>query len=241
MTAAPLPPPRIPSHTYTTAGTYNAKVTVSDGEDSVTRTVVVNVFGADERRRPVPRARLLQDDGLPPRLDPGGHRRDQEARSRTTTSRSTRPRTRPRSSPTPSWPTTTPWSSSRPRATRSTTPSRRRSSATSAVAAATWASTPRPTPSTRGPGTASWWARTSATTRPARRPPTVHVEDTDHHSTTGLPNPLAARGRVVQLPAPEGAVVGGGGTDWSPRAGRRARARHGRRVDLRRGRRQHDG
>ena len=29
---------------------------------------------------------------------------------------------------------------------------------------------------------------------------TVHIEDTDHHSTTGLPNPLAARGRVVQLP-----------------------------------------
>jgi regulation of enolase protein 1 (concanavalin A-like superfamily) len=37
-----------PSHTYTAAGTYNAKVTVSDGEDSVSRTVVVNVFGADD-------------------------------------------------------------------------------------------------------------------------------------------------------------------------------------------------
>ena len=69
-----------PSHTYTTAGTYNAKVTVSDGEDDVTRTVPITVFGADDTAKRVPRARLLQDDGLPARLDPGGHRRDQAAR-----------------------------------------------------------------------------------------------------------------------------------------------------------------
>ena len=30
---------------------------------------------------------------------------------------------------------------------------------------------------------------------------TVRIEDTDHHSTTGPAEPLAARGRVVQLPA----------------------------------------
>ena len=41
--------------------------------------------------------------------------------------------------------------------------------------------------------------------------------------------------------APEGAVVGGGGTDCQPAAGRRPRARQDRRVHLRRGRRQHDG
>ena len=38
------------------------------------------MLGADDAERPVPRARLLQDGGLPPRLDPGGHRRDPEAR-----------------------------------------------------------------------------------------------------------------------------------------------------------------
>ena len=48
------------------------------------------------------------------------------------------------------------------------TPSRRPSSATSRVAAATPASTPPRTPSTRGRGTASWSAAISATTRPER-------------------------------------------------------------------------
>ena len=83
-----------PSHTYTAAGTYNAKVTVTDGEDehdrpSVTSTCSVPDEGGDR----LPRARLLQDDGLPARLDPGRHRGDQVARHGHT-SGSTRPRTR---------------------------------------------------------------------------------------------------------------------------------------------------
>ena len=45
-----------PSHTYTTAGTFNAKVTVSDGEDDTSRTVAVTVFGADD---PEARFRVL--------------------------------------------------------------------------------------------------------------------------------------------------------------------------------------
>ena len=49
-----------------------------------------------------------------------------------------------------------------------TTPSRPRSSATSAPAAATSASTRRPTPSTAGTGTATWSAPSSATTPPER-------------------------------------------------------------------------
>ena len=83
--------------------------------------------------------------------------------------------------------------------TSSTTPSRRRSSASSAPARATWASTRPPTPSTTGPGTASWWARTSATTRPARRPRPSSREDTDDPSTPAS-RTAGADGRVVQLP-----------------------------------------
>jgi PKD repeat protein len=37
-----------PTHTYTTAGTYEAEVTVSDGTDERTRTVTVTVFGNDD-------------------------------------------------------------------------------------------------------------------------------------------------------------------------------------------------
>ena len=66
-------------------------------------------------------------------------------------------------------------------------PSRRRSSASSAPARATWASTRRPTPSTTGTGTASWWARYFRN-HPAGTPTaTVVVEDTDRPVTAGLP------------------------------------------------------
>ena len=37
-----------PTHTYTTAGTYEAKVTVSDGTDTRSRTVSVTVFGGNQ-------------------------------------------------------------------------------------------------------------------------------------------------------------------------------------------------
>ena len=45
-----------PTHTYTAAGTYNAKVTVSDGKLERSRTVTVTVFGADD---PQARFRVL--------------------------------------------------------------------------------------------------------------------------------------------------------------------------------------
>jgi PKD repeat protein len=45
-----------PSHTYSAAGTYNAKVTVSDGTDDTSRTITVTVFGADD---PEARFRVL--------------------------------------------------------------------------------------------------------------------------------------------------------------------------------------
>ncbi len=231
-----------PSHTYTAAGTYEAEVTVSDGEDERTRTVTVTVFGADD---PEARFRVLvfsQDDGLPPRLD----RRRASPRSgssvRRTTSRSTPPKTR-RSSMTPRSAHYDAWScSSRPRATRSTTPSRPRSSATSARAAATPASTRRPTPST----TWTWYGKLVGAyfrNHPAGTPerdgarrgprPPLH--------RLGLPARWPRADEWYNYQQPEGAVVGGGGTDWSPReAGVHVLAT----VDeshLRRGRRQHDG
>ena len=46
---------------------------------------------------------------------------------------------------------------------------------------------------------------------------TVRIEDTDHHSTLGLPNPWPRVDEWYNYQQPEGAVVGGGGTDWSPR------------------------
>ena len=69
--------PRNASHTYTTAGTYNAKVTVSDGEDTASPDGRRSRCCRPTTRGAVPGARLLQDDGLPARLDPGGHRGDQ--------------------------------------------------------------------------------------------------------------------------------------------------------------------
>jgi type 1 glutamine amidotransferase len=48
---------------------------------------------------------------------------------------------------------------------------------------------------------------------------TVHIEDTDNHSTEGLPNPWERVDEWYNYQAPEGASVGGGGDDYSPRAG----------------------
>jgi len=45
-----------PSHTYATAGVFNAQVTVSDGEDATSRTLPITVFGADD---PEARFRVL--------------------------------------------------------------------------------------------------------------------------------------------------------------------------------------
>ena len=131
---------------------------------------------------------------------------------------STRWRSR-RCSPTQCSPSTTLSCSSRPRATRSTmTPSRPRSSATSARAAATSASTRPRTPSTCGRGTGRWSAATSATTRTGRPPQRSSSRTPRHHLDPPPAGRLAARGRVVQLPRRSSIpVVNGGGTDYSPR------------------------
>ncbi len=48
---------------------------------------------------------------------------------------------------------------------------------------------------------------------------TVRIEDTAHHSTQGLPATWPRVDEWYNYQAPEGAVVGGGGTDYSPRTG----------------------
>ena len=69
----------------------------------------------------------------------------------------------------------------------------------------------------------------------------VLVEDLDHHSTDGLPTRWHRMDEWYNYQQPEGAVVGGGGADWSPRAaGVHVLAKMDE-SDLRRGRRQHDG
>ena len=147
--------------TFDTAGTYTFLCDAPHRHD-----------GLDHRRgaRARPRARLLQDRRLPPRLDPAGHRGDPGARHGQRLRRSSPPRTRP-SSRTPTSPPSTSSSSCRRPARSSTTPSRPPSSATSRAAAASPASTRPPTPSTPGRGSASWSAATSAATRPERPPP----------------------------------------------------------------------
>jgi type 1 glutamine amidotransferase len=47
---------------------------------------------------------------------------------------------------------------------------------------------------------------------------TVHIDDPDHHSTEGLPNPWERVDEWYNYQQPDGAVVGGGGDDFSPRA-----------------------
>ena len=71
---------------------------------------------------------------------------------------------------------------------------------------------------------------------------TVDIEDADEPSTTGLPAALDARGRVVQLPAPDdpGRQRQLDDRRLQPAGPPREGPRHGRRVDLRRGGRQHD-
>ena len=232
-----------PTHTYTTAGTYEAEVTVSDGEDE--RTAHGHRHGASGRTT----RRRASGCSCSPRRRASGTTRSTRAspRSRSSartndfqvdaTEDATRVPRRRRSR------TTTRWSSCRPRVTRSTT--------TQQAAFERYIRGGRRLHRhprrgrhrvRRGPGTASWWARYFRN-HPAGTPTaTVHVEDTDHHSTTGPAEPAGTRvDEWYNYQSPDGAVVGGGGTRLQPARGRRARARHGRRGDLRRGGRQHDG
>ena len=140
--------------------------------------------------------------------------------ARRTASRSTRPRTR-RSSPTRTSRSTT--SSSGMSTTGDVLnddPAGRVRALHARPAAATRASTPPPTPSTRGPGTARCSARTSATTRTARRPRRSSIEDADEPSTTGIPASWTRADEWYNFQKPNDPVVGGnqaGIPDYSPR------------------------
>ena len=231
-----------PTHTYTTPGEKVAKLTVSDGEATATRNVTVNVLEPDNAQA---RFRVLvfsKTAGFRhSSIDPGSPgdratRCGQQLPGRPHRGRHGVPRRHPR----PLRLGDLAVDDGR-RAQRR--PSRPPSSATSRPAAATPASTPRPTPST----TWAWYGqprRRVLPQPPGRHAPTRdgrHVEDTDDHSTQGLPAPnWHAGGRVVQLPIarqPESAAA----APTTARGSDGPRPDHARRVDLRRGRRQHDG
>ncbi len=203
-----------PTYTYTTAGTFEAKVTVSDGEDTRTRTVTVTVFGADDLEA---RFRVLvfskttgfRHDSIPAgiaAIKALGTANDFQVDAPRTRACSTRPR----------WPTTTRSSSCRPRAIRSTPRSRRRSRTTSRAAVATWVSTRRPTPSTSGASTAVWWARTSATTRPAR-PPRRSGSRTRITTRRRVSRTRGAAWTSGTTTSRRSTRLSGGGDDYSPR------------------------
>ena len=85
-------------------------------------------------------------------------------------------------------------------------------------AAATPASTRPRTPSTRGRGTASWWARTSATTRRTRtRPCGPSTTSTSTRRSRACRPPDSRLDEWYNFQSPENPVVGGGGVDFSPR------------------------
>ena len=190
--------------------------------------------------------RALPDPDLLQRRPASGTRRSTRGSPRSrcsgsrTTSTSTRSRSR-RCSPTRCSPGTTPWCSCRPPATCSTTPSRRRSSATSA-----------PGGGYVGIHSAADTEYAVAVVRPARRrllpqPPERHAgrdrARRGHLASLDEPlaEPVAARGRVVQLPGDRQP-----GCEWwrdglQPAQQRRPRAAEDGRVDVRRGRRQRRG
>ena len=86
-----------------------------------------------------------------------------------------------------------------------------------ARAAASWACTPRATPSTTGPGTGGSWALTSRAIRRARPPATVRVADPSHPSTSALPGGLGADGRVVRLQGQPSRLGAGAAAPWTRR------------------------
>ena len=207
-----------PSHTYTAAGTYNAKVTVSDGEDSVSRTVVVNVFGPDQggdrfRVLVFSKTTGFRHDSIPAgiaaikKLGADNHfgvdaSEDSAvvftdaflAHYDAVVFLST---------------TGDPLNDTQQAAFERYIKGGGGYVGIHAAADTeyTW----------------TWYGKLVGAyfrNHPAGTPDaTVHVEDTDHHSTEGLPNPWPRTDEWYNYQAPEGAVVGGGGTDYSPRAG----------------------
>ena len=190
-------------------------MTVSDGTDERTRTVTVTVFGADDPAGALPGARVLAHDRLPPRLDPGGHRRDQEAGHDHDF-----------------------------QVDATEDPSIFNDDALEHYQVVVFLSTTGdPLNDTQqaaferyiqgGGGyvgihaaadteyTWTWYGKLVGAyfrNHPAGTPEAdVLVEDLDHHSTDGLPARWHRTDEWYNYQAPEGAVVGGGGDDWSPR------------------------
>jgi PKD repeat protein len=206
-----------PSHTYTTAGTFNAKVTVSDGEASVTRTIPVTVFGADDTSK---RFRVLvfsKTTGFRHDSIPAGIAAIKQLGTQNNF-----------------------------QVDASEDATLFRDNVLSHYDAVIWLSTTGdPLNDTQqaaferyiraGGGYAgihaaadteytwTWYGKLVGAyfrNHPAGTPSaTVKIDDTDHHSTLGLPNPWPRVDEWYNYQAPEGAVVGGGGTDYSPRAG----------------------
>ena len=218
------------------AGTYDAKVTVSDGEDvGVQDRARCSVLPADDAGGAVPGARVLQD-----RRASGTSRSTRASRrsgssARRTTSRSTPRRTRRRSAPgvlaqydTVVFLSTTGdllndaqqaafegYIQARRRLHRHPRRGRHRVR--------------------RGRGTAGWWARTSATTRPGTRTRRSLIEDARSPlARPGIASPWPRDGRVVQLPVAGEPEVGRRRHGLQPAAGRpRARRTSTRRPTTR--------
>ena len=204
-----------PTHTYTTAGTHEAEVTVSDGEDERSRTVTVTVFGADD---PEARFRVLVfsrttgfrhssiDEGIAA-IQQLGEANDFQVDA-------------------------------------SEDPTLFRDNVLSRYDAVVFLSTTGDPLNDsqqaaferyiRGGGgyagihaaadteyTWTWYGKlVGAYFRnhpPGTPTATVRIEDADHHSTQGLPDPWERVDEWYNYQQPEGAVVGGGGDDWSPR------------------------
>ena len=204
-----------PTHTYTTAGTYEAEVTVSDGTDERTRTVTVTVFGADD---PQARFRVLvfsrttgfRHDSIPAGIaaikklgtdhdfqvdateDPSVFNDAALAHYQVVVFLST---------------TGDPLNDTQQAAFERYI--RAGGGFTGIHAAAdteyTW----------------TWYGKLVGAyfrNHPAGTPEAdVLVEDLDHHSTDHLPARWHRTDEWYNYQQPEGAVVGGGGTDWSPR------------------------
>jgi cytochrome c len=206
-----------PTHTYTTAGTKEATVTVSDGTDERTRTVTVNVFGADD---PEARFRVLVfskttgfrhdsiDEGIAA-VRQLGEANDFQVDA-TEDATLFRDNVLSRYDAVVFMSTTgDPLNADQQAAFERYIRGGGGYAGVHAAADTEYEWT--------------WYGKlVGAYFRnhpPGTPSATVRIDDLDHHSTLGLPNPWPRVDEWYNYQRPEGAVVGGGGDDWSPRLG----------------------